>query len=112
MLNETENEEIISVAMKIILNAGDARNYVMEALKLAREFKFEEADKLMKKAESSIIVAHKAQTAVIQNEAAGKHYDFSLLFAHAQDTIMTINSEMRMANEMIEILKIIENKLK
>lgn len=66
----------------------------------------------MEEAEKAFVLAHKAQTEIIQNEASGESYEFSLLFAHAQDTLMTIHSELRMAKEMVDILKIIEEKTK
>ena len=100
-----EENELISVAMQIILHAGDARVRVTEGLQEAKRFDFEEAEK-------AFVLAHKAQTEIIQNEASGESYEFSLLFAHAQDTLMTIHSELRMAKEMVDILKIIEEKTK
>lgn len=109
-MNEIMESELVSVAMQIILHAGDARVKITEALSNAKTFDFENANVSMEEAESAITLAHKSQTEVIQGEAGGKEYEFSLLFAHAQDTLMTINSEIRMAKEMIEILKIIANK--
>lgn len=105
-----EENELIPVAMQIILHAGDARLKITESLSQAKKFEFEESSKLMEEAEKAITLAHKAQTEIIQNEASGEEYPFSLLFAHAQDTLMTINSEVRMAKEMIDILKIIAEK--
>lgn len=109
-MNEIMESELVSVAMQIILHAGDARVKITEALSYAKTFAFDKANVSMEEAEAAITLAHKSQTEVIQGEAGGKEYEFSLLFAHAQDTLMTINSEMRMAKEMIEILKIIVNK--
>jgi len=105
-----EENELISVAMQIILHAGDARVKVTEGLQEAK--RFEKAEALMEEAEKAFVLAHKAQTEIIQNEASGESYEFSLLFAHAQDTLMTIHSELRMAKEMVDILKIIEEKTK
>ena len=107
-----EENELISVAMQIILHAGDARVKVREGLQEAKRFDFEKAEALMEEAEKAFVLAHKAQTEIIQNEASGESYEFSLLFAHAQDTLMTIHSELRMAKEMVDILKIIEEKTK
>lgn len=109
-MNEIMESELVSVAMQIILHAGDARVKITEALSYAKTFDFENTNVSMVEAEAAITLAHKSQTEVIQGEAGGKEYEFSLLFAHAQDTLMTINSEIRMAKEMIEILKIIANK--
>ena len=107
-----EENELISVAMQIILHAEDARVKVTEGLQEAKRFDFEKAEALMEEAEKAFVLAHKAQTEIIQNEASGESYEFSLLFAHAQDTLMTIHSELRMAKEMVDILKIIEEKTK
>ena len=38
-------------------------------------------------------------------------YEYSMLFAHAQDTLMTIMSEINMSTEMIDILKIIKSNM-
>lgn len=107
---EQEESELIPVAMQIIMHAGDARIKITEALKAAKKFEFENADAEMKEAKREITLAHNSQTEIIQNEASGISYGFSLLFAHAQDTLMTINSEVRMAEEMIDILKLIAQK--
>jgi len=100
-------EELIQVAMQIILHAGDARLKITEALSYAKKFEFDSASESMNEANENLCLAHKAQTEIIQNEANGKRYQHVLLFTHAQDTLMTINSEIRMAEEMIDILKII-----
>lgn len=40
----------------------------------------------------------------------GEETQISLLFIHAQDTIMTITSEINMAEEMLEMYKLIYKK--
>ena len=105
-----EQNELVSVAMQIILNAGNARNSATDALAAAKTFDFVLAEQNLKEAEESITKAHKAQTEIIQSEAGGHSYAYSLLFTHAQDTLMTINSEVRLTKEMIDVLKIIHNK--
>lgn len=104
------DNELVSVAMQIILHAGDARIKINEALKAAKEFDFNTVEPCMTEAEQCILQAHKAQTEIIQNEASGKTYPYSLLFTHAQDTLMTINSEYRMASDMIDIIHLIKNR--
>jgi PTS system cellobiose-specific IIA component len=105
-----EQNELIMAAMNIILNAGDARNFASDALTAAKQFDFETAAKNMEKAEKSIVLAHKTQTEIIQNEASGENYDLPLLFIHAQDTLMTIQSELTFSKELIDVLKIIDQK--
>lgn len=105
-----EQKDLISVAMQIILHAGDARNLASDALVEAKQFHFDKAAELMAQAEAAITSAHKSQTEVIQGEASGNSYEYSLLFAHAQDTLMTINSELRLSRELIDVIKIVAAK--
>ena len=109
-MGEEFNEELVATAMQIIMNAGDARLQVKDALTHAKAFEFAEAEEKMKEAGRFIVQAHKSQTEVIQSEAGGKKYEYSMLFAHAQDTLMTIMSEIQLAEQMIDILKIISHK--
>lgn len=104
---EQENV-LVPVAMQIILHAGDSRLKITEALEYAQDCAFDQAYQAMDDAEACITLAHKAQTEIIQNEASGSHYEYCLLFTHAQDTLMCVNSELRMAKQMIEILKKIQ----
>ncbi|MCI9200829.1 MAG: PTS lactose/cellobiose transporter subunit IIA [Lachnospiraceae bacterium] len=109
-MGEEFNEELVATAMQIIMNAGDARLSVKDALSHAKAFDFTEAENKMEEAKKFIVQAHKSQTEVIQSEANGKKYEYSMLFAHAQDTLMTIMSEIQLAEQMIDILKIISHK--
>ena len=55
--------------------------------------------------------AHRAQTNIIQGEASGEKRAHSLLFAHAQDTLMTIFSELNITMSLVGIVKSIEYKV-
>lgn len=105
---ETQEDVLTRTAMQIILSAGDARIAASDALALAKIFSFEEAERKMELAQDNVRHAHQQQTKIIQDEARGIYYGYSLLFTHAQDTLMTINSEINFTNEMIEILRIIQ----
>lgn len=105
------NEEIVQSAMNIILNAGDARNFCKQALDAIAKQEFDEAKEKMKKAHEKITEAHKYQTDAIQGETRGEKSEYSLLFAHAQDTLMTIYSEINIAKQMIKIFESYEKRL-
>ncbi|MDB1694658.1 PTS lactose/cellobiose transporter subunit IIA [Enterococcus casseliflavus] len=107
-MEEQYENELIPIAMQIIIHAGDARNLLVDAMKMAKTFDFSAAEKKLFEAEKKIVLAHKAQTEVIQKEANGHYYEIFFLFVHAQDTLMTINSEVKMTKEMIDILRIVE----
>lgn len=95
------------VAMDIILNAGNGRTNIHQALKIAtndEETKSrEEVNELIKQASLHINNAHKAQTEFMQ-ETIESNLSVSVLFAHAQDTLMTIIAERNMAKYMIEFM--------
>lgn len=98
--------------MGIILHAGDARLCCKEALDAVAGFDFEKAAERMRAADKEIAEAHRIQTDAIQGEANGEKMEYSVLFAHAQDTLMTIYSEINMANQIIKIMKNYEERLK
>ena len=93
------------------MHAGDARLRVEDALANAKQFQFTEAKQKITEAKECVHQAHVAQTEVIQNETRGKTYEPCLLFAHAQDTLMTIMSELKLAKELIDFFEIMNNKL-
>ncbi|WP_042147948.1 PTS lactose/cellobiose transporter subunit IIA [Paucisalibacillus sp. EB02] len=109
--NFAEKKDINEVSMQIILNAGDARMIINEALSCITSSDFEEADTKLKEAKKKISLAHSAQTETIQGEARGEKIDFSLLFAHAQDTLMTIMSEWNTAKQLIQLFKAYDERL-
>lgn len=110
--NLEENNELISVAFEIILSAGDAKLYIEKALECAAALEFDSCEKNIKEAEANIVKAHQAQTDVIQKETGGHEYRLCLLFVHAQDTLMTTMSELKMAKKFIALAQNLEKRLK
>lgn len=109
-MEDVKDSEIVLVAMNIIMHAGDARIHASEALKAAKVFDFVTAQTCLDEARSCITLAHQAQTEIIQSEAKGMKHEPSLLLTHAQDTLMTIMSELSMSAELIDVLKLIDQK--
>lgn len=106
------NLENAQIAMKIILHAGDARLKTTEALTALKSFHIEEARKLLLEGNEDIIAAHKVQTEILQAESNGDELEYSTLFSHAQDTCMTVYSEMNIAEQLIEICEAIDLRFK
>ena len=109
-MEENEKRDINMVAMEVIMNAGDGRDKIDEALAAMAEGKLDEVDKLLEEAEALIVKAHNAQTEVIQSQVSGESMEYSLLFVHAQDTVMTITTELRMTQKLLPIVKMLLNK--
>lgn len=93
------------LAFQIILHAGDARSQAMEALRMAREQKFEEAQELIQGAKEKLIEAHHIQTGLLQAEAGGTKQEVCLLMVHAQDHLMTAMLAKDLIEEMVLMLK-------
>lgn len=99
------------ISMKIILPAGEARTKSSEAFEELLNGNFEKCDSLLKEANEYIKEAHKAQTDVLQTLAAREYENgkddvvLPMLFIHAQDTIMTIMSEVNMIEKMAKMYK-------
>lgn len=103
---EKEADRLDTLAMDIIVHAGDARNYMIKSLEaLSVDWDFEKAEEALKKATAEIVIAHGMQTSTLQLEAAGETIRYSTLFNHAQDTLMTAQSEILMAKNMVNLFK-------
>lgn len=105
-----EKRDINVIAMEVIMNAGDGRDKIDEALAAVAAGHLDQAESLLTEAESLIVKAHNAQTEVIQSQVSGEDMEYSLLFIHAQDTLMTINTELRMTQKLLPIVKMLLNK--
>lgn len=105
-----EKRDINVIAMEVIMNAGDGRDKIDEALAAIAAGNLDEAEAHLTEAESLIVKAHNAQTEVIQSQVSGEDMEYSLLFVHAQDTLMTINTELRMTQKLLPIVKMLLNK--
>lgn len=104
MKEETENKSVKDT-MEIILHAGDAREFIVDAIDNVATYDYSKAEENMRKAEAELVIAHRLQTAKIQQEAEGKKVPYSVLFTHAQDTLMTINTEYNIVKHLIAVFK-------
>lgn len=104
-------EEVMDQAMKIILYAGDARTYCEKALNEIADFQFDNAEDYLEECEKCIVEAHIIHTRIVQREAAGEQFEYMMLFTHAQDTLMTIASEIRMTKKLFKMYQKLDVRL-
>ena len=97
---DTEMETII---MNLIVDAGSAKSYAMEAIRLAKEGSFQEADEALEEANSELARAHHTQTDLIQQAAKGETIEINLFMVHAQDHIMTAMLAKDLAAEIVDL---------
>ena len=102
----------VEVAMQIILHAGDAQHDVTQAFKAIEKNNFVEAESFVGEATNKITLAHQVQTEMIQGEASGEQSEFSFLFSHAQDTLMTVKMEIELVRRMVVVFKQFDERIK
>lgn len=111
-MEKLTSDELNEAAMKIIMQAGDGRNMLTEAIKLTmQDGSYSEVDKKLSDAKEKIVNAHKVQTEMIQYTIEEDELQTTLLFSHAQDTLMTIYSEMKMVNYIVEMYRVLSKKM-
>ncbi|CAM4062418.1 PTS cellobiose transporter subunit IIA [Bacillus manliponensis] len=94
-----------TIAFHLILHGGNARSCAMEALQLAKQGEFKEAEIKLQEAENELKAAHKLQTELIQKEAGGEKTEPTLLMVHAQDHLMNAMTVKELVNEFIHLYR-------
>lgn len=99
MVEKMEGMELLN--FQIISNVGDAKSFLFEALKAAREENFDKAAERIKLAEESLGKAQDIHLELLGQEAQGKPLEVSLLLMHAEDQMMTTEMLKYITNEML-----------
>ncbi|MDR2538228.1 MAG: PTS lactose/cellobiose transporter subunit IIA [Bifidobacteriaceae bacterium] len=110
-MTEQIDENEVDIAMNIIVDAGDARLLIAESFQAVAGQNFEEAKAKLKEAKALLSVAHGRQTQLIQEETDGQFHPHTLLFAHAQDTLMTIHSELNVCQQVVIIVERLDQRI-
>lgn len=105
-MNEmVEIEWLTEVSMEIISYAGMAKSqYILayEALKKEDEEGFAQ---LQKEAEENYNHAHRVHAKVLAKEMEDRAPQISLLMAHAEDQMMSVETTRFLTNELAEIIR-------
>lgn len=104
---ETLNE----VAMKIILYAGNARTLINESFSYIEIDDIDKAKSKLLEAQKEIVKAHKSQTETIQTNVQDANFQSTLLFTHAQDTLMTVYSELNITKKLVILYEKINERI-
>ena len=93
------------IIMGLILNAGDAKQHIYQALSYAKEGDFTSSEDEIAKADAALLEAHNLQTKFLAQEAGGTKTEITALFVHSQDHLMTSITEINLIKEMIDLRK-------
>lgn len=112
-LETSELDKLTQISMEIIIHAGAAQSMLMQVVKgLSSEMDEALARRKLEEAKDEISKAHATQTAIIQSEASGEKIEYSLLFNHAQDTLMMAQAEHVFVTAMLDVYTNLANRIK
>lgn len=95
------NEELEMSCFQIISNVGEAHACFSEAMALAREGKFEEAEEAITRGDTFFVEAHKHHHDMLTRQINGEKIEFHMLITHAQDQLLCTETLKEMAKEII-----------
>lgn len=102
-------EGIELISFQIISAVGAARSMYIEAIHLAKEGRFEEAQEMIRQGQETFIQGHHAHAELVQKEAAGEKSEYSLLLMHAEDQLMSAEAFGILAEEFVDVYKMMKN---
>ena len=94
-------EQLGSAAMEIIAYAGVAKSNYVEAARLARAYRFDEATALIDEGDAVMKNAHDAHLALLQKEAQENTPQVSMLILHAEDQFMSSEDSTKNTEEAL-----------
>ncbi|WP_103063699.1 PTS lactose/cellobiose transporter subunit IIA [Actinomyces qiguomingii] len=106
------NQSIIDASMQILIHSGDARRETYRAVEAMEQSDFTEATAFLDAADGCIRRAHQVHTALIQQEAEGERIAYAALFSHAQDTLMTAYSELRLVRRLLSVFRAQDGRIR
>lgn len=95
---------------EIISNVGSAKSFYLEAIAHAKQGEFEQAAQSIAQGTESYQLGHHAHMELVQKEANGEGETVTLLLAHSEDQLMAADSFKIIANEFIDLYKIVLSK--
>lgn len=101
-------DELYEIAFNLIMSAGNSKSNSMMAIKAAKEFRFEAAEKLLEQAKDEFANAHHIQTDLIQGEAGGEKKELNLIMVHAQDHLTMAMMAYDNAQEFLNLYRLID----
>ncbi len=98
-------EQMQAVAFEMIATVGTAKSMYIEALNLAKQGDFEQAQAMYTEADGIYAQAHTLHFDLVQKEASGEALPFSLMLMHAEDQMLNTETIKLLIAEIIELHK-------
>ena len=100
-----DKKELQMLGFEIVAYSGDARSVLLNLLKEVRSGQFDNVDEALQEADRNLALAHKAQTALLVQEAAGEDLQLGFIFVHGQDHLMTTLLLRDLITDFVELYK-------
>ncbi len=100
---QSEEELQLQTTMGLIINAGNAKSFAVEAIKAAKAGNFDDAHSKLDDAQKALVDAHNTQTGMLTKEAQGEHAKVTLLMVHSQDHLMTAITFVDLATNFVDV---------
>ncbi|MCY6958117.1 PTS lactose/cellobiose transporter subunit IIA [Clostridium brassicae] len=96
-------DEMNEIEFELIMHSGNARSYAMEAIREADKGNFKKANELLSESKKELLNAQRSHSGIIQDEAAGKKIEITLLLMHSEDHLASSTVVVDLAKEIIKI---------
>lgn len=100
-----DKEKLEETVMTLIMQAGQTRSLLMQAISMAKEKRFQESEQLVHQAEKCLQKAHDIQTSLISFDEGEGKLPMNIILVHAQDHIMNAVLLTDIAKELIVLHK-------
>lgn len=103
-------EKISEIAFNIITHSGEAKSEAMLAIYASKKGDFIKAKEKLNLANKEINIASEQHFELIQKEAQGEKINIPLLLMHAEDQLLSTQTMILLAEEIVELHKKIGDK--
>ena len=101
-------EDIETLLMQIISYSGDCKSSCIEALDLFKEEEYSQANSKLDSAYNSLLKAKKIHAKLLSESVDSNTMQISLFLVHAEDQMMSAEVIKSLAEEMIEMYKVLK----
>lgn len=98
-------DDIEQIIMELLVNAGAARSQALNAIALAKEGNFSDAEKALEQSSDYVKQAHKIQTQLIGLDEGSGKIAVTLIVVHSQDHLMNAMVIQDLACHFIELYR-------
>lgn len=93
------------MCFNIISSVGAARSCFIEAIDMAADGKFDDAQKLIEEGQKNFTEGHKAHMELLTKASSGETVEIGMLLIHAEDQLMSAESFGILAERFLTLYK-------